>query len=52
MGLGMVDRRLGGEVINGGKAAWLAEEPGEGTSGGEVVGDVDDMSAVILRTRV
>ena len=50
MGRGIVDRRLGGEVISGGKAVWLAtEEPGDGAAGGEVVGDVEDMTAVILQ---
>lgn len=28
---------------------WLAEEPGEGSAGGDVVGDVEDMTAVILQ---
>lgn len=49
MGLGIVDRRFGGEVIRGGKAVWLAEEPGDGTAGGDVVGDVEDMIVVIIR---
>lgn len=49
MGLGIVDRRFGGEVISGGRAVWLAEEPGEGTGGGDVVGEVEDMTVVIIR---
>lgn len=28
---------------------WLAEEPGEGSAGGDMVGDVEDMTAVILQ---
>ena len=28
---------------------WLAAEPGEGSAGGDVVGDVEDMTVVILR---
>lgn len=49
MGLGIVDRQLGGEVISGGKAVWLAEEPGEDTAGGDVEGDVEDITVVIIR---
>jgi hypothetical protein len=53
IGLGRVDRRVGGDVMSGGSAGWFAFDPGEGAAaGGDVAGDdVDAMVVVIVRQR-
>lgn len=51
VGLCRVDRREGGDVINGGNGGWLGFEDGEDTGEGEVAGEtvssVGDMTTAI-----
>jgi hypothetical protein len=48
IGRGSVDLRGGGDVMRGGKGGWSVFEEGDDTTGGDVAGEVCDMTAVIV----
>lgn len=52
IGRGRVLRRVGGEVINGGRGGWLGLDDGEDTAGGDVAGEeFVDIMAIIMTAR-